>query len=128
MKQRTRTFLTLLPLGLQALALMGALGIISFMVPVTTRVIELAESEVDIPAPSQLLVDNAGVAKFLLIAIFSVSVIAYFYTRHFIKEEAEQAIKQNAVYGIVWYVGITILGGMVLAALLPYFALHGPIQ
>lgn len=129
MKQGTRTFLKLLPLGLQGFVLIGALGVVMmFMVPIAAQIIEEAEGKIQMPAPSLLLVEHAGVAKFLLVAIYAVSLCTYSFTRKFIKNEAEQVIIQNAVYGAVWYVGIVFLSAMAMAAILPYFVLYGPIQ
>lgn len=39
------------------------------------------------------------------------------------KEEADRLAAQSAVYGAVWYASIVCIGGVLMAAALPYFAL-----
>jgi hypothetical protein len=128
MKPGTRKVLSFVPLGLQFVAMATAISIVSFIVTAAQGVIEEAEVKVQIPAPSQLLVENSGIAKLLLVALFSMSVITYFWTRKKMSDEADQLAIQSTVYSVVWYIGITILGGMVMAGLLPYFALHSAPQ
>lgn len=123
MKSGVRTVLRFLPVALQFAAMAAAIGIISFVTPMTQRLIQEAEGKVAIPSPSRLFVENAGAAKVMLIALFLVSVLSMVLTRAKMKEEADRVLVQSAVFSTVWYLGITLLGGIVMAALLPHFAL-----
>jgi hypothetical protein len=123
MNPRLRTILQLLPIALQFVAMAAAIGLISFMAPVTQRLIHEAEGKVAIPTPSRLFVENVGAVKIVLVALFLVSSLTMVFTRTKVKEAADRMIVESAVLSIIWYVGITILGGVVMAALLPHFAL-----
>jgi type II secretory pathway component PulF len=123
MKPAVRTALQFLPIVLQGAGVAAALGIISFIVPVTTRLIKEAEGKTPIPTPSRLLVEHAGAAKLAILVLFAISVVTFLVTRSKMKEESDRLIVQGAVFSLVWYVGITLLGGVVMAALLPHFAL-----
>tara|TARA_R110002111_G_scaffold38072_2_gene72750 strand:+ start:321 stop:707 length:387 start_codon:yes stop_codon:yes gene_type:complete len=128
MKSGTRKLLSIIPLGLQFVAMVSAISLISFIVPATQHVINEAEGKIQIPTPSQFMIENSGAAKILIFGLFAISAVTYFWTRKKMKEEADQLAIQSTVYGIVWYVGISVLGGMVMAGLLPYFALHSAPQ
>ena len=123
MHPKLRTVLQLLPIALQFIATIAAISLISFMAPVTQRLIGEAEGKVAVPAPSRLFVENVGVAKMALIALFLLSVATVIFTRKKMKAEADRMLVQSAVLSIIWYIGITLLGGIVMAALLPHFAL-----
>ena len=123
MNPKLRTVLQLLPIALQFIATLAAVGLISFIAPVTQRLIGEAEGKVAVPAPSRLFVENVGAAKMALIALFLVSAVTMILTRKKMKEEADRMLVQSAVLSTIWYVGITLLGGIVMAALLPHFAL-----
>ncbi len=128
MKNGTRKVLSILPLAQQFVAMMSAISLISFIVPAAQHVIGEAEGKVQIPTTSRVLVDNSGVAKIMLFGLFGISAVTYFWTRNKMKDEADQLAVQSSVYGFVWYLGITVLGGMIMAGLLPYFALHSAPQ
>jgi len=115
--------LQFLPIVLQGAGVAAALGIISFIVPIAARLIEEAEGKTPVPTPSRLLVEHAGAAKLAIVALFAVSVVTFLVTRSKMKEEADRLIVQGAVSSVVWYAGITLLGGIIMAALLPHFAL-----
>jgi hypothetical protein len=123
MKQGLRTILQLLPIALQFFAMSAAIALISFMAPVTQRLIHEGEGRVAIPAPSRFFVEHVGAAKAVFVALFLASGLTMFLTRTKMKQEADRMLVQSAAFSIVWYVGITILGGIVMAALLPHFAL-----
>lgn len=123
MKLGFRTALQFLPIVLQGAGVAAALGIISFIVPIAARLIEEAEGKTPVPTPSRLLVEHAGAAKLAIVALFAVSVVTFLVTRSKMKEEADRLIVQGAVSSVVWYAGITLLGGIIMAALLPHFAL-----
>lgn len=40
------------------------------------------------------------------------------------KDEADRLAVQGAVYGAVWYAGVSYIGGVLMAMALPYFALN----
>lgn len=128
MKLRVRTVLQFVPIALQFFAMAAAIGIVSFIAPVTQRLIKETESSVAVPAPTKLFVENAGVAKMIMIALFLASVLSIVCTRVKIKEDADRLLVQSVVLSIVWYVGIMLLGGIVMAALLPYFAMVAAAQ
>jgi hypothetical protein len=81
MKPGTRKVLSIVPIGLQFVAMTSAISVISFIVPATQRVIERAEGKIQTPTPSRLLIENPGAAKLLIVGLFGMSVIAYFWTR-----------------------------------------------
>ena len=117
-----------LPLVLQFACTGAAIGFVSFAAPVTTRLISEAEGRIQIPAPSRLFVEHTGVMKAVFVGLFLVSLVAVLVTRAKMRDEVDRMIVQSAIVSIVWYLGVTALGGMVLAALLPYFALHAGSQ
>jgi hypothetical protein len=123
MNPKLRTVLQLLPIALQFIATIAAVSLISFIAPVTQRLIGEADGKVAVPAPSRLFVENVEAAKMALIALFLVSAATMILTRKKMKEEADRMLVQSAVLSTIWYVGITLLGGIVMAALLPHFAL-----
>jgi len=128
MKPGVRTVLQFLPVALQFAAMAAAIGIVSFITPMTQRLIQEAEGKVAVPSPTRLFVENAGAAKAVFIALFLVSVLTMVITRVKMKEEADRILVQSAVLSSVWYLGITLLGGIVMAALLPHFAMAAAVQ
>jgi len=128
MKSGIRTVLRFLPIALQFAAMAAAIGLIAFITPVTQRIVQEAEGEFAVPSPTRLLVENAGAGKAMFVALFLVSVLTMILTRTKMKEEADRILVQSAVFSGVWYLGITLLGGIVMAALLPHFAMAAGAQ
>ena len=95
MKPAIRTTFQFLPIMLQGAGVAAALGIISFIVPVTTRLIKEAEGKTPIPTPSRLLVEHAGAAKLAIVVLFAISVVTFVVTRSKMKEEADRLIVQG---------------------------------
>ena len=124
MKPSTRTGLSLIPLALQFAAMGSALGAISFFVPATAAFLKTHEGKFVIPGPTRLLVEHSGVARLVIVGLFAVSVITFLVTRFKMKEEADRLAVQNAVYSVVWLVAVTYVGGVLMAAALPHFALN----
>lgn len=120
MKPAIRTALSLLPLVLQFSAMASAWGGISFAVLAVTGFIKKHEGKLDIPEPTQLLVEHSSAAKLIVVGFFAVSVLTFLITRLKVKEETDRLIIQNAVYGFVWCFAVTYVGGVLMAAVLPY--------
>jgi hypothetical protein len=59
----------------------------------------------------------------IFIALFLVSVLTMVLTRAKMKEEADRMLVQSAAFSAIWYLGIILLGGIVMAALLPHLAM-----
>jgi type II secretory pathway component PulF len=123
MTPTTRTGLSLIPLALQFVAMVSALGAISFFVPATAAFLKTYEGKIVVPAPTRLLVEHSGAAKLVVVGLFAVSVITFLITRFKLKEEADRLAVQSAVCSAVWLIAVTYVGGVLMAAALPHFAL-----
>lgn len=126
MTPSTRTGLSLVPLALQFAAMASALGTISFFVPAVAAFLKTHEGKFVVPGPTRLLVEHSGGAKFVVVGLFAVSVITFLVTRSRMKEEADRFVVQGAVYSAVWWFAVMYVGGVLMAAALPYFALNSP--
>lgn len=124
MTPSTRTGLSLVPLALQFAALASALGAISFFVPAVAEFLKMHKGKFVVPGPTRLLVEHSGAAKLAVVGLFAVSVITFVITRAKMKEEADRFVVQNAVYSAVWLIAVTYVGGVLMAAALPHFALN----
>jgi hypothetical protein len=124
MKSGARTVVSLVPLAFQGLAALSAVTVISFFQPRVVNFLKNHEGKLVVPGPTRLLVEHAGAAKMVVVALFAVSALTYLVTRSKMKEEADQLVVQGAVYGAVWYTGIIYVGGVLMSAALPYLALN----
>lgn len=124
MSPAVRRSLSLLPLALQFLASVSAMAVISFFLPVLSAFLAEHEGKFMVPGPTRLLVEHTAAAKLIVFGFFAFSAISFVATRYKMKEEADQVVMQSTVYGVIWYVGIVYVGGVLMAAALPYFALH----
>lgn len=124
MKPAVRTGLSILPLFLQFAGMASALGAISFFVPAVAAFLKTHEGKFVVPGPTRLLVEYSGAAKQVVVGLFAVSVITFLVTRFKLKVEADRFAVQSAVYSVVWLVAVTYVGGVLMAAALPYFALN----
>ncbi len=124
MTPSTRTGLSLVPLVLQFAAMASALGAISFFVPAVAEFLKTHEGKFAVPGPTRLLVEHSGAAKLVVVGLFAFSVITFLFTRFKMKEEADRLAVQSAVYSVVWLVAVTYVGGVLMAAALPHFALN----
>lgn len=124
MKAGTRAIVSIIPLVLQGTAMLSGTAAVSFFVPAVVSFLKKHDGKFVVPAPTRLLVDNPGAAKLVVVALFGVSVVTFLLTRLKIKEEADRLAVQGAVYSAVWYAGIVFVGGALMAAALPYFALN----
>ena len=124
MKPAVRTGLSFLPLVLQFACMTSALGAISFFVPAVAAFLKTHEGKFVVPGPTRLLVEYSGAAKLVVVGLFAVSVITFLVTRSKMKEEADRLVVQSAVYSAVWWLAVMYVGGVLMAAALPYFALN----
>jgi len=124
MKPETRTAISIVPLGLQGVAMISGVATVLFFVPEVVAFLKEHEGKLVIPRPTRLLVDHPGAASLVVVGLFSVSVFTFFFTRLKMKDEADRLAVQGAVYGAVWYAGTSYIGGVLMAMALPYFALN----
>jgi hypothetical protein len=124
MSPRTRTIVLIIPLLFQGMAMLLGITAVSFFVPGVVNFLKKHEGKLEVPAPTKLLIENPGAAKFVVVGLFSISLLTFLFTRVRMKEEADRLAVQGAVYGAVWYAGIIFVGGALMAAALPYFALN----
>jgi hypothetical protein len=128
MKRASRKLLSIIPLGIQFLAAVSSVGVLSFIIRTTRDVIADESENMQFPLPSRLLVEYEGIAKLLILLLFGVSLITFFWTRKKMTDEADQLATQSAVYSIVWYAGIILVSGMIMAGFLPHFAIKGSAE
>ena len=124
MKPGTRTFLSIAPLALQFMAMASALAPISFFLPPLVAFLKKHEGKFVVPGPTRLLVEHVSAVKAIIVGLFAISLITFLVTRFKMKEEADRLAVQGAVYAAVLYAGIIFVGGVLMAAALPYFALN----
>ena len=111
-----------LPIIFQFLAMSSALGAISFAThALDTFVIEHREG-LQIPRPTRLLVGHSLLAETIVVALFGVSLFSFWLTPRVVKEEVDRQLIHGAVVGFVWLVGVNYTAGVLMAALLPFFA------
>ena len=128
MDSRVRSILRFAPIALQFAALVAAIGVVSFVTPVTRQLVRQAEGTVAIPTPTRVFIEHTRAAKLIFASLFLVSIMTMVVTAAKIKDEADRVLVESVVFSVVWYIGIALLGGIVMAALLPHFALAAAAQ
>ena len=124
MKSGARDVLSLVPLALQFIAMCSAIGAISFAARAMNGFVLEHNQSGKIPAPSRLALGHPSAAMIIVVVLFAISVACYVITRSKVKEDADKAAIQNAVYSATWYMGVIFVGGVIMAEFLPYFAFH----
>ena len=122
MKSAVRTGLSLIPLAFQILVVAPVIAAISFLLPALAAFLRANEGKFTVPAPTRVLLQHAAAAKLILLGLVVISAVGFIVTRYTVREEADRLVIQNIISGFVWYFCVTIVGGILMAAMLPYFA------
>jgi hypothetical protein len=123
MTPRLRSNLIFLPLGIQLLAAITAVGALGFVNTALSGFVAEYRGELILPAPSRLFLDHPAVVQGIVLGLFVLSCLGCYWSRKKVKDEADQLVIQGVIQSVVWCLAVIYVSGAIMAGLLPFFSL-----
>lgn len=123
MKPAHRSALRTIPILLQLFAAASAWAVIDYFLPAATAFAQ-KHQELQLPAYTLLVANYPGTVKAGIVVLLVISWLTSKVSARKLNDEADTLVMVNAIQALVWFLGVVLVGGVLVASALPFLVLQ----